>query len=204
MKKTAVVFLLFFAAGSLRYSWFGADVSAFDGRSGESAELTGRIVSEEVREDRRVFEIRVRNEDGSGGERILITVKNPFFERKERSQTENKPEKGSGENASPGRTEAGRRAERTAEEEGETRTGCLVAVRGVLREPESSGNPGTFDYRRYLKSRGIRMTMQAERGTAGRISAAESAGTVSADLSVRRIRSDGRRRRWASGGNPVW
>lgn len=66
MKKTAVVFLLFFAAGSLRYSWFDADVSAFDGRSGESAELTGRIVSEEVREDRRVFEIRVRNEDGSG------------------------------------------------------------------------------------------------------------------------------------------
>lgn len=102
MKKTAVVFLLFFAAGSLRYSWFDADVSAFDGRSGESAELTGRIVSEEVREDRRVFEIRVRNEDGSGGERILVTVKNPFFERKERSQTENKPEKGSGENASPG------------------------------------------------------------------------------------------------------
>lgn len=41
MKKTAVVFLLFFAAGSLRYSWFDADVSAFDGRSGESAELTG-------------------------------------------------------------------------------------------------------------------------------------------------------------------
>ncbi len=162
MKKTAVVFLLFFAAGSLRYSWFDADVSAFAGRSGESAELTGRIVSEEVREDRRVFEIRVRNEDGSGGERILVTVKNPFFERKERSQTENKPEKGSGENASPGRTEAGRRAERTAEEEGEIRTGCLVAVRGVLREPESSGNPGTFDYRRYLKSRGIRMTMQAE------------------------------------------
>lgn len=31
MKKTAVVFLLFFAAGSLRYSWFDADVSAFDG-----------------------------------------------------------------------------------------------------------------------------------------------------------------------------
>lgn len=37
-----------------------------------------------------MFEIRVRNEDGSGGERILVTVKNPFFERKERSQTENK------------------------------------------------------------------------------------------------------------------
>ena len=79
MKKTAVVFLLFFAAGSLRYSWFDADVSAFAGRSGESAELTGRIVSEEVREDRRVFEIRVRNEDGSGGERILINRKESVF-----------------------------------------------------------------------------------------------------------------------------
>ena len=40
--------------------------------------------------------------------------------------------------------------------------GARVTVTGTLEEPEGKRNPNTFDYRLYLKSRGIRMVLKAD------------------------------------------
>lgn len=154
VKKTAAIFLLFFAAGSLRYAVSDMNASSFEGRSGETAEITGDVLSEEIEDDRRVLELSVDG-DGIFREKILVTVEMPEAGKESRAI----PQQTGGDS---GRA-SGRIDEESQDMEEETcLTGMRVTVLGVLREPESQGNPGVFDYRRYLKSCGIRMTMRAD------------------------------------------
>lgn len=131
-RRTVPVLLIFFIAGGMRYAAFSVVSSGFSCYDGEEAQLSGRVISEERKEEKLILIIRTDCGDGVRGEKLLVTVR----------------QKGGD----------------AAEGEIKNYTGWQVNVSGVFSEPKSAGNPKAFDYRKYLESRGIRMTVYADSG----------------------------------------
>ncbi len=110
-------------------------------------------------------QVQAGAERGSEGEKLLITVKAEKSSEKTAKSSDDKIPAGA-EPQSGSFTSSEKRAQNgqdgTVALSGRIATGWYVRVRGVIYEPAEAGNPKAFDYRRYLKSRGIKMTMYAE------------------------------------------
>ena len=133
-RRALFLFLVFFIAGGMRCAVFFADSSDFLDCAGESGYISGRVISAEEKEEKLVLVIRTCSGGGLFGEKLLVTVKQ------------------------------GDEAASASEDTPHNFTGWQIRVTGVFSEPKSAGNPKAFDYKRYLESRGIRMTMYADSG----------------------------------------
>lgn len=139
----AVLFALCFLTGGIRYEIADGYISVYSGLNGETAAVSGRVLSASPDgEDRTVLVVdaspaaAVQAESGKirgRSEKLRVTV-----------------EDDSGKN-------------------GGSLTGWYVTVKGIVYSPSEAGNPGAFDYARYLKTRGIHMTMYAQMADLQRI-----------------------------------
>lgn len=158
--RAAAVFLLFFMLGAVRYAAAEGKGSCYEGMDGETAQVEGRVLSEKTEEDKQTLVIRTGRREAGRSERILVTVSLP--EEDEADGWKDREEKADERSSASDRISASGRKSAAGQETAaeQVLTGRIVRIEGVLKEPESSGNPGVFDYRKYLKSQGIRMTVK--------------------------------------------
>lgn len=142
LRKTCAVLALFFVAGSLRYGASEARGSLFSEFENENIAVCGRVVSVTPKDEgKAVLVIEARLQDAASGAETAADGKAGWDGRREKLQV-------------------------TVEEGSElgNATGWLAEVRGTVYAPAEAGNPKAFDYSKYLRSRGIRMTMYADAG----------------------------------------
>lgn len=142
LRKTCAVLALFFVAGSLRYGVSEARGSLFSDFENENIAVCGRVVSVTPKDgEKAVLVIEARLQDASSGAETAADGEAGWDGRREKLQV-------------------------TVEEGSELgdATGWLAEVRGTVYAPAEAGNPKAFDYSKYLRSRGIRMTMYADAG----------------------------------------
>ena len=159
-RLAVILFALCFLAGGLRYEWADRYVSVFSGLEGENVTVSGRVLSAAPDgEDRAVLVVDAvpagngmageNTGDGTAGE---TAEAGSFREQEETGERRGRSEK------LQVTVEGG-----VEEISGiSSLTGWSVTVRGVVYSPSEAGNPGTFDYARYLRTRGIHMTMYAQ------------------------------------------
>ncbi len=138
LKCAILVFLVFFAAGGMRYAVFFHSSSDFSDLIGKNVSVSGRVISVQQKEEKLLLIVRAERENRLFGEKLMVTVKQKQKESGERSGSV------------------------LSQEAGRDYTGWRIRASGVMTEPQKAGNPKAFDYRKYLASRGIRLLLYAD------------------------------------------